>query len=151
MYVVKINKKCYNKNQIWLFFRRRFLDKHNKNKMLMFSGFMKNITMVTQFGLSLLMPLLMCLGACWWLVTKVGLGAWVYIPGFIFGLGSSFMVAYRLYLSVLKKEEKILSRKRKDEAGIGIRSMQQICEKYNGTSRFEAAGNQFEASFMIHI
>lgn len=52
---------------------------------------------------------------------------------------------------VLKKEEKILSRKRKDEAGIGIRSMQQICEKYNGTSRFEAAGNQFEASFMIHI
>lgn len=52
---------------------------------------------------------------------------------------------------VLKKEEKILSRKRKDEAGIGIRSMQQICEKYNGTSRFEVAGNQFEASFMIYI
>ena len=34
---------------------------------------------------------------------------------------------------ILKKEEKILSRKRKDEAGIGIRSMQQICEKYNGS------------------
>lgn len=106
MYVGKKEKKCYNKNQIWFIFRRRFLDKHNKNKMLIFSGFMKNITMVTQFGLSLLMPLLMCLGACWWLVTKVGIGAWVYIPGFIFGLGSSFMVAYRLYLSVLKKEEK---------------------------------------------
>ena len=106
MYVVKINKKCYNKNQIWLFFWRHFLDKHNKNKMLIFSGFMKNITMVTQFGLSLLMPLLMCLGLCWWLVTKVGLGACVYFPGFIFGLVSSFMVAYRLYLSVLKKEEK---------------------------------------------
>ena len=52
---------------------------------------------------------------------------------------------------ILKKEEKILSRKRKDEAGIGIRSMQQICEKYNGISRFEAAESQFEASFMIHI
>ena len=52
---------------------------------------------------------------------------------------------------ILKKEEKILSRKRKDEAGIGICSMQQICEKYNETSRFETAENQFEASFMIHI
>lgn len=106
MYVGKKEKKWYNKNQIWFISRRHFLENHNKNKMLIFSGFMKNITMVTQFGLSLLMPLLMCLGLCWWLVTKVGLGAWVYIPGFIFGLGSSFMVAYRLYLSVLKKEEK---------------------------------------------
>ena len=33
---------------------------------------------------------------------------------------------------ILKKEEKILSRKRKDEAGIGICSMQQICENIMG-------------------
>lgn len=52
---------------------------------------------------------------------------------------------------ILKKEEKILSRKRNNEEGIGIRSMKQICEKYNGTCRFAADGNQFQASFMIHI
>lgn len=52
---------------------------------------------------------------------------------------------------VLEKENKILSRKRENEEGIGIRSMRQICEKYGGISRFEADGTQFEASFMLHI
>lgn len=52
---------------------------------------------------------------------------------------------------IMQKGEKILSRKRKNEEGIGIRSMKQICEKYGGTSHFEAKGNRFEASFMLHI
>ena len=50
-----------------------------------------------------------------------------------------------------RKGERILSRKRENKEGIGIRSMKQICEKYNGISRFETEGNRFEASFMIHI
>ncbi|WP_442860598.1 GHKL domain-containing protein [Blautia sp. MSJ-19] len=45
----------------------------------------------------------------------------------------------------------MLSRKRENKEGIGIQSMKQICEKYDGISRFEAKGNQFEASFMLHI
>lgn len=52
---------------------------------------------------------------------------------------------------ILKKDDKILSRKRENKEGIGIQSMKQICEKYDGISRFEAKGNQFEASFMLHI
>ena len=53
---------------------------------------------------------------------------------------------------LVKKGEKILSRKRENnEEGIGIRSMKQICEKYGGISRFEAEGDKFEASFMMHI
>jgi len=67
---------------------------------------MRNLTMLSQLGLSFITPLLMCLGACWLLQSKAGVGAWVYIPGFFFGLGSSGMVAWKLYLSVLKKEEK---------------------------------------------
>ena len=59
--------------------------KNNKNKFMLFSGFMKNITMVTQFGLSLLTPTLICLFACWWLVEHTGVGQWIYIIGFIFG------------------------------------------------------------------
>ena len=35
-----------------------------------------------------------------------GLGLWIYFPGFIFGLGGSFMTAYKLWLSVKRKAEK---------------------------------------------
>ena len=62
--------------------------------------------MVGQLGLSLLMPLLLCLFGCYLLVSKLSVGAWVYIPGFILGLGSSMMTAYKVYLSVVHKEEK---------------------------------------------
>lgn len=66
----------------------------------------KHLTIMTQFGLSLITPLLLCLALCWWLSGHLGLGGWVYIPGFFFGMGGSGMVAYKLYLSVTKKQEK---------------------------------------------
>ncbi len=62
--------------------------------------------MVGQLGLSLLMPLLMCLFACYLLVSKLALPVWIYIPGFILGLGASMTTAYKVYLSVVQKEEK---------------------------------------------
>ena len=62
--------------------------------------------MVGQLGLSLLMPLLLCLLGCYLLCTKLSVGAWIYIPGFILGLGSSMMTAYKVYLSVVHREEK---------------------------------------------
>ena len=62
--------------------------------------------MVGQLGLSLLMPLLMCLFACYLLVTKLSLPVWIYIPGFILGLGAYMTTAYKVYLSVVQKEEK---------------------------------------------
>ena len=62
--------------------------------------------MVGQLGLSLLMPLLMCLFACYLFVSKVSAPVWIYIPGFILGLGASMTTAYKVYLSVVQKEEK---------------------------------------------
>ena len=62
--------------------------------------------MVGQLGLSLLMPLLMCLFACYLLVSKLSLPVWIYIPGFILGRGASMTTAYKVYLSVVQKEEK---------------------------------------------
>ena len=62
--------------------------------------------MVGQLGLSLLMPLLMCLFACYLLVSKLSLPVWIYIPGFILGLGASMTTAYKVYLSVVQKEDK---------------------------------------------
>ena len=67
---------------------------------------LRNITALTQFGLSLITPLLLCLGLSWWVSSRWSVGAWVYIPGFFFGMGGSAMVAYKLYLTVIKKDKK---------------------------------------------
>ena len=49
---------------------------------------------------------LICMGACYLLTSRAGLGLWIYIPGFILGLGASFMTAYKLWISVSEKERK---------------------------------------------
>lgn len=67
---------------------------------------LKNITMLTQFGLSFITPLLLCLTGCWWLNTHAGIGGWIYILGFFFGMGGSGMVAYKFYLSVTSRQKK---------------------------------------------
>lgn len=69
-------------------------------------GIYKNLMLMTQFGISLVTPLLLCLGLCVLLTQHTGLGGWIYIPGFFFGLGGSAMVAYKLYLGTIQKEEK---------------------------------------------
>ena len=66
----------------------------------------QRLIMLGQLGLSLIMPLLICMGICYLLISKAGLGLWIYIPGFIFGLGASFMTAYKLWQSVTAKEKK---------------------------------------------
>ena len=69
----------------------------------------RNLAMVTQLGLSLVTPLFVSLGLCWWLCSRFGLGGWIFLPGFFFGLGGSGTVFYKLYLSEIrrgKKEEK---------------------------------------------
>ncbi len=71
-----------------------------------FSRIVGQFAMVGQLGLSLLMPLLMCLFACYFLNTRLSVGVWVYIPGFILGLGASITTAYKVYLSTVHKEEK---------------------------------------------
>ena len=70
------------------------------------SDILKNLTLLTQLGLSLVMPLLMCLGLCWWLCDTFRIGGWIYIPGFFFGLGSSGMTAWKFYRFIVNKEKK---------------------------------------------
>lgn len=64
-----------------------------------------DITLLTQFGFSFITPLLLCLGLCGWLSSK-GVGAWVFIPGFILGFGGSAMVAYKFYLQIMSRLKK---------------------------------------------
>lgn len=67
---------------------------------------MRQVALIGQFGLSLVVPLLMCLFLCWFLTDRFSIGGWIYIPGFIFGLGSSFMTAYKLYISECERSRK---------------------------------------------
>ncbi len=64
------------------------------------------IVLLTQLGLSFIMPLLLCVFLCWYLTGKFSLGGWIYIPGFFFGLGGSFMTAYKFYLAEVQKQDK---------------------------------------------
>lgn len=71
-----------------------------------FAELVKNLTLLTQLGLELVTPLLLCLGICWWLTAKAGAPGWVFLPGFFFGLGGSFAVAKKLYDSAMRQEKK---------------------------------------------
>ena len=66
----------------------------------------RNLTILSQFGLSLAMPLLLCLFVAYQLREHFHLSYWVYLPAFFFGLAASFMTAYKFYLSVSNKEKK---------------------------------------------
>lgn len=70
------------------------------------SEILRNVTMLSQLGLSFITPLLLCLALCWFIISKTGVGGWIYIPGFFFGMGGSATVAYKFYLSVNKQEKK---------------------------------------------
>ena len=74
--------------------------------MKQWNGIFRQLAMLSQFGLSLITPLLVCLAASWLLSARMGLGGWVYIPGFFFGMGGSAMVAYKHYLLTMKEEKK---------------------------------------------
>ncbi len=73
----------------------------------------RNLSILSQFGLSLVMPLLLCLFVAYQLREHFHLSYWIYLPAFFFGLAASFMTAYKFYLSVSKKEKK---QEKKDRA-----------------------------------
>ncbi len=71
-----------------------------------YSDIFKQLALLTQFGLSLLMPTLLCVLGCAFLVSKTGLGEWIFIPGFFFGLGGSAVTAMKFYRMALKDTDR---------------------------------------------
>lgn len=49
---------------------------------------LEDLVWLTQLGLSIMMPPLLCLGGCWWAVARWGWPEWLYIPAVVLGLGS---------------------------------------------------------------
>ena len=76
------------------------------------SEVLRHLTLVGQLGLSLAMPLLLCLFACYFLTSRLAAPVWIYIPGFILGIVSSFMTAYKFYMSVTAKDRTAKKKKK---------------------------------------
>ena len=70
------------------------------------SGILKNLTLLGQLGLSFVTPILLCLFLCMFLEHRFGAPLWIYIPGFIFGLGGSFMSVWKFYQATQDQERK---------------------------------------------
>lgn len=71
------------------------------------TGMLTNLTMLTQFGLSLVTPLFLCLALCWWLCDRCSMGTWIYLPGFIFGIGGGAMTAWKFGRAALLHQKRI--------------------------------------------
>ena len=85
---------------------RQFDKRRQILKLKQWSEILKNISLLSQLGLSFITPLLLCLALCWLLISKTGVGSWIYIPGFFFGMGGSGTVAYKFYLSINRQQKK---------------------------------------------
>ena len=67
---------------------------------------LNQFAMVGQFGLALIMPLLICVVGCYYICAHFSVGGWIYIVGFFFGLGGSATVGWKVYKAVLKDDKK---------------------------------------------
>ncbi len=86
------------------------MDEKQQQRRKYLSEIFKQLSWLTQLGLSLITPVLLCILGCVFLCTRFGVGGWIFIPGFILGIGASFMTGYKFYLS-----ESAKSRKDKDK------------------------------------
>ena len=49
---------------------------------------LEDIVWLTQLGLNMLLPLVLCLGGCWWAVTNWGWPEWLFLPAVGGGLAA---------------------------------------------------------------
>lgn len=73
----------------------------------------KQLSWLSQLGLSIIMPMLICVLLCAFLTIRFDIGGWIFIPGFILGLGASFTTGYNFYISESHKSEKDKSERRR--------------------------------------
>ncbi len=66
----------------------------------------KYLSWLTQLGVSIVAPPLLCVWACWWLQRRFGLGVWVMILGILFGLGGSVSSAAGFYRMMRRQAER---------------------------------------------
>ena len=65
------------------------------------------LAMVTQFGITTITPMLLCIFAAMWLKNRFALGDWVVLIGVLMGVGSGFLSMMKMIrqMSELSKKE----------------------------------------------
>lgn len=67
---------------------------------------LEDLIWLTQLGLNLLLPLVMCLGGSWWAVNHWGWPMWVYVPAILLGLAAGAQNFWQFAKEHLKRAEK---------------------------------------------
>ena len=69
---------------------------------------LEDLVWLTQLGLNMLLPLVMCLGGAWWAVNSWSWPEWVFLPAILLGLASgaqNFWYFAKKHLDRTKKEK----------------------------------------------
>jgi len=69
---------------------------------------LEDIVWLTQLGLNMLLPLVMCLGGCWWAVNNWNWPEWLFLPAVLLGLAAgaqNFWVFCKERMDRTKKEK----------------------------------------------
>lgn len=61
------------------------------------------ISMITQLGLSILVPIALCIFIAGWLRNKFNLGIWIVIVGILTGVGSGICSMIK-YINIIRKK-----------------------------------------------
>lgn len=64
---------------------------------------LRQLSWLTQLGLSIIAPLVLCVAGCWWLQERFSLGVWIMAVGFVLGIGASLSSAVGFYRYVKRK------------------------------------------------
>lgn len=66
----------------------------------------ENLALLTQLGISIAAPPLLCLYVASWLRNRYSLGGWILAVGLIIGLGGGVMSAWKFWLMIQKRYQK---------------------------------------------
>ena len=66
----------------------------------------RNLTWLTQLGLSLIAPPLLCVGGAWWLQQRFSLGGWILVLGLVLGIGGMVSAAVGFYHHVQRQAKR---------------------------------------------
>ncbi len=72
------------------------------------NSYLTALSMITQFGITTLTPMLLCIFAAMWLKNRFALGDWVVLAGLVLGIGSGIMSMLKMIKQMgelVKKED----------------------------------------------
>ena len=67
---------------------------------------LEDLVWMTQLGLVMLLPLVMCLGGCWWAVNRWGWPVWLYLPAILLGLAAGAQNFWQFAKGRLRRAKK---------------------------------------------